>query len=302
MPDIVVSLISNGQSRWLSLSGNARGAVWILLSALFFAAMAGLIKDLGRSLHSLEIVFFRCFIGLIVTLPFVLHTGLKTLRLTRPGLHVARALVGCGSMFCSFYAVAKLPLAAASALTYTKPLFMIPLAVVFLGEIVRWRRWTATIVGFLGVLVMLRPGAETIQAAALIGLLGAMFVALVVVIVKKLSATESPLTILLTFGAFTSLFSLPVALLVWKTPTAEEMVKLIALGTVASVGQYCALRGIRAGEATALVPFDYSHLVFAALIGFLTFGEVPDPWTVAGASIIVASTFYIGYREARGRV
>ena len=168
----------------------------------------------------------------------------------------------------------------------------------FLGEVVRLRRWTATAVGFVGVIVMMRPGGD-IELATWVAAIGAFLVAVVTIMIKKLSTTERPETLLLYYGVVSSLVALGPALLVWRTPTLVELAFLMAIGTLGAAGQYCIIRGYRIGEATALLPFDYTRLIFAGVIGFQWFAEIPDAWTLTGAAIVVGATLYIGIREAR---
>jgi drug/metabolite transporter (DMT)-like permease len=287
-----------------ALPGNLRGAVWMLLAGAMFAAQGVVVKFLGARLDIFQIAFFRCAFGLAAILPFVLGPylarGGAALFLTgRPWMHVARGVVGVSGMFCGFYAVTHMPLADATAITFTRPLFMIVLAVLFLGERVRWRRWTATAVGFIGVVMIMRPGTASFNAAALVALAGSFLIADVVVLVKKLSETERNVTILFYFGWVTTLVALVPAALAWQTPTAAETALLLLVGVLATLGQACALRAYRAGEATAVVPFDYARLIFAAAYGFVFFAETPDLWSYAGAAVLIASTLYIALREMR---
>lgn len=291
-------------ARCTALPGNVRGALWMLLAGAVFTAQGALVKLLGMRLDSFQIAFFRCAIGVLTIAPFIvgpyLTQGATALFMTgRPWMHLARALVGVGGLFCGFYAVTHMPLADATAISFTKPLFMIVLAVLFLGEQVRWRRWTATAVGFAGVLIIMRPGTQSFQPAALVALLGSFLVADVIVLVKKLSATERNVTILFYFAVITAIVAAVPALFVWQTPTRYELGLLVLVGIAATLGQACSLRAYRAGEATAVVPFDYARLVFAAAYGYLFFAEVPDMWTWIGAAVLVASTLYIALRDIR---
>jgi drug/metabolite transporter (DMT)-like permease len=267
-------------------------------------ALGALVTAVGARLDCFEIAFFRCAFGLLAIAPFVvgpyLAQGGTALFLTgRPWMHLARALVGVAGMFCGFYAVTHMPLADATAISFTKPLFMIVLAVAFLGEQVRWRRWSATVVGFMGVLIIMRPGTDAFQPAALVALLGSFFIADVVVLVKKLSATERNVTILFYFAAITTVVAAVPAALVWTTPTWRELAFLVLVGIAATLGQACSLRAYRAGEATAVVPFDYARLIFATLYGYLFFAELPDLWSYVGAAVLIASTLYIALRDIR---
>ncbi len=287
---------------WERLPGNVQGAAWITASALTFTLMATTIKALGPHMTSFEIAFFRSLFGLCITLPFCLRAGIPGFATRRPALHLGRAAAGVSAMLCGYYGYIHLPLADAVAISFTKTLFMIVLAVLFLGESVHRRRWSATAVGFVGVLIMLRPGGGAPVVATLAALAGAASVSAGIVFVKKLSGTERPATILFYYGVIATLATLPPALLVWTPPDSQQLALLALLALLAVSGQFCAIRGYRVGEATALVPFGYSRLIFAAVIGFLLFAEVPDLWALAGAAVIALSTLYIGLREAiRGK-
>ena len=287
------------RGRWRHLPGNTRGALWILLAALIMTLQVAVVKKLGAGLHIFEIVFFRCAFSFLILSPAFPRLGLGAYATARPALHITRSVLGILAMACYFYAVSWLPLAEAIAYTFTMPLFMILCAVLLLGERVRWRRWTATAVGFAGVLVMLRPGMVAVEAAALVALFGALLSALVFTSVKKLSATESALTMILYFALVGMLMSIGPAIAVWRWPNGAEFALLALIGALGTAGQYVAVWGWSVGEATAVAPFDYSRLIFAAALGFVLFAEVPDPMTILGAGIIVASTLYIGRRAAR---
>jgi drug/metabolite transporter (DMT)-like permease len=289
--------------RWVAraraLPGNVRGALWMLLAAMMFSAAEALIKALGRTIDSFEIAFFRCFLGGVFILPFMMRAGVSALRTQRLGGHLLRAGAGYAATATAFYALTHLPLADATALSFARPLFVVILAVLFLGEPVRWRRWTATAVGFGGVLVMARPDGAALDIATIVALVSAFFVAVVTVAIKRLAETERPETIIFYFATVSSLLSIGPALYVWRTPTAGEFALLLLMGALGSIGQYFTIRSFRIAEATAVDPVDYTRLLLATLIGIAVFAEVPDLWTLLGAAIIVASTLYITRREAR---
>ena len=286
------------RARVAALPPNVRGALWVLLAGIFFSVMGVLIKLLGERLDSFQIAFFRALFGLLAVLPFVWGIGLSELKTQYPVKHLVRGIMGVTAMFCGFYAITHLALADAVAFTFTRPLFLIPLAVLFLGEQVRARRWTATGVGFIGVLIMLRPGGS-MELAALVAIVGAFLVAAVSVLIKQLTVTEKPTTLLFYFGIVSTTVALGPALLVWTPPTWQELLMMAAVGACGASAQTCMIRGFAVGEATAVVPFDYARLIFAGLFGFFIFTEVPDLWTVAGALLLVGSTLYIALREAR---
>ena len=288
---------------WSALPGNLRGAVWIVCAAVAVSAMGAVVKLVGARLDSFQIAFFRCAFGLAVVLPFVVRRGVsgEVLRTRRLGGHLLRAVLGLGAMLCAFYALTRMPLADAVALTFTQPLFMIPLAAVVLGERIRARRWMATGAGFVGVMIMVQPSGADYGIAALVALAAAFLIACVRIQVKRLTMTERPLTILLYFGVFSSFLSLGPALAVWRAPSAGELVLLFLVGALGALAQTFAIRGLSIGEASAVLPFDYTRLLFATAFGYALFAHLPGPETVAGAAVIVASTLFLARSEMRGR-
>lgn len=284
--------------RFNNLPGNIRGAIWLLGSGAFLSAMGVLIKVAAADLHPFEVAFFRAFFGLFVVMPFVLRHGLRSVRTEKAWLHFSRGMIGGVVMLCMFYSVAHLPLADVTALSFTKPLFLIPLAALMLGEVVRLRRTVATAVGFLGVIVMLRPGGET-DPVAFVALFATSLIAFITISIKMLSRTESTTTMIFWSSLYLSLFTLAPAISVWRWPSLETFAVMAALAVCGSIGQAMLIRGYSAGETTAVTPFDYSRLIYSGVAGYIFFAEVPDLWTIVGAAIIVASTLYIARREAR---
>jgi len=286
-------------ARWDALPGNTRGALFMLLSAIVFSAMGGMIKHVGGELHTFQVVFFRCLFGLLTLALFLRGQGLGVFRTNRPWLHVLRVTLGIAAMFALFHAITHMELAAAITITYARPLFIILLAILILGEVVRWRRGLATLAGFLGVLVVMRPDPAALDMDALAALASAALIAGALTMVKILSATDRPLTILMWFATGAVLVSAGPALWVWRWPEPWTWALVILIGAAASLGQYLAVRAYREGEATLVTPFDYTQILWATVIGVLVFAEVPDLWTLVGAAIIIASALYILYREAQ---
>ena len=285
-------------ARLVSLPGNVRGALWILASAMIFTMANSLIKHVGTSLDSFQMVFFRGLFGTLFLLPIVWRAGgWDVLRTQRMNFHLARGITGSLALMTIFYALTKMPLADVTGISFSRPLWVIVLAVLFLGERVRWRRWTATVVGFLGVLVMVRPGSG-VNPAAIAAMLNALFVAMSVVLIKRMTVTEKPLTILFWGALIPTFVALPPALVVWRTPTDMELILMAAIGAGLSIGHTCLIQGLKAGEATAVMPFDYTRLLFAGFAGYIFFAETPDPSTVIGALLIISATLYIARREA----
>ncbi len=286
--------------RFSELPGNVRGAIWIAFAGLILMTMSSMVKALGVSFDSFQILFFRCAVGTVFMLPLVLRSGFATFATHRPGLHLGRTLAGIGAMSCFFYALTHLPLAEATAILFSRPLFTTILAVIVLGEVVRWRRASATVVGFIGILVMLRPGAAVaFEPAALVAVLGAIMAGGTAIIIKLLSRTEPTVVIVFWFTTGGTVLALIPAILVWQTPTAAQWGLLVLMGLLGLAGQAAMTRAFALGEASAVVSFDYLRLIYAGLIGIVLFAEVPDIWSITGAAIIIISTLYIIRREIK---
>ena len=289
------------QERWSNLSPNLQGALWLLLSCLGFSVMATFVKFAAREVSPFEITFFRCFFGLLVLAPAIAWHGIGALRTKHLGMHAWRGILGATAMGCAYFGLSRMPLATYNALSFSKPLFAVILAVIVLRETVRWRRWAATIVGLLGVMIMMRPGTEAFDPNGLFALGDALSIAILITVLKKLPAYERPLAMLFYFGLVSSPIALLLALPHWSWPSGTTWLMLAAIGAIGALSQYWWILAFRTGEASAVAPFDYSRLLFSAVMGFAFFAEVPDGWTMAGAALIVASTIYIARREAQLR-
>lgn len=288
-------------ARLQALPGNVRGALWVLLSALVFTGTNSLVKVVGATVDSFEIAFFRGLFGTLILLPFVFWAGwLTVLKTDRMNFHLARGITSSLHVMTIFYALVHLPLADVTGISFSRPLWVILLAVLFLGEKIRWQRWLATAIGFAGVLVMVQPGS-TVNPGAVAAVLNALFVAMTVVLIKRLTATEKSLTILFYGSLIPTLVTLPPALVVWKTPTQFELLLLLGIGGGLSVGHACLIHGLKVGEATAIMPFDYTRIIFAGAAGYFFFAEEPSMVTVLGALLIAASALYIARQETRDK-
>ncbi len=283
-----------------ALPGNLRGALWVLLSAVIFTATNSLIKYVGTSIDSFQIAFFRGFFGTLFLLPIVLMSkdGLSILRTDRMNFHLARGITSSLHVMTIFYALTHLPLADVTGISFSRPLWVILLATLFLGEKIRWRRWLATLVGFGGVLIMVQPG-PSISPGAIAAVLNALFVAMSIVLIKRLTATEKSMTILFYGTLIPTFVTLPPALVVWQNPSMEELAMLAAIGAGLSIGHACLIHGLKVGEATAIMPFDYTRLIFAGAAGYYFFAEQPSMVTILGALLIIAATLYIARQESR---
>ena len=284
---------------WHSLSPNGRGAIFILAGSFFFALQSAGLKEVSQRLDLWQVVFLRSAFLTLFILPAALARG--GIATKRPLAHFGRSVVGLGGFVCMLYAISHAPLADVTALTFTKQLFMVPLAIVLLGEAVGWRRWGAVIVGFLGVLVMVRPGDATFDLALVAALGNGFLTAWVAIVLKQLSRTERPETMVFYFGFFSALMMALPAALNWSWPSAWDWGVLIAASLLGTFGQSCTVRGWALGEASAMAPMGYLYLIHVALLGFFIFGEIPTVWTVLGSTVIIAATLYIALRDSRAR-
>ncbi|MDH3702145.1 MAG: DMT family transporter [Alphaproteobacteria bacterium] len=284
--------------RWTRIAPNVRGATWILSSALIFTAMTALIKVVGTTIDAIEIAFFRSAFGVAVLLPFVHFMGWKTvLRPKRLDLQIIRGLTGSLALITIIYALTRIPLASVTGISFSRILWLILLAVIFLKEKPSWQRGTATAIGFVGVWIIVDPSTK-LDLGTAAALVNAVIVAINIVLTKRMTLEDESLTILFWGMAISTIVvSLP-TVFIWRTPDIYEMSLLAVIGIGLSAGHACLIHGLRVGDATAVMPFDYSRLLFAGLAGVLFFDEIPSIQTVSGAILIVAATFYIAHQEA----
>jgi drug/metabolite transporter (DMT)-like permease len=287
-------------ARWgAGLPASLRGALWMGAAATAFALMITLVRQLTDGLHPLQVVFFRTAFGLLAMLPWLLRQGFGVLRTGRLRLHLLRALIGIFAMVGWFTTLSLMPLAEATALSFTAPIFTSVLAVLILREVMRLRRWTAVAIGFLGALIIMRPGVAAIQPAALLAIGTAAIWASSTILVKIMARTESAGAITTYMVLLTTPMMLIAALFVWHNPSLGQLAFAALLGAAGSTGHFCMSRALATADATVVAPLDYLRLPIVALIAFLAFGEVPGVWVWLGGGVIAASSIYIAQREAR---
>jgi S-adenosylmethionine uptake transporter len=293
-------MISRARLRaaWIRTPGPMRGALFMMVSAMSFALMAGTIRHLADHMHPFEIAFFRNLVSLVLMAPWVLRTGFAGLQTSSIRKYGLRGLASIIAMLCWFYGLATMPIAEATALSFTAPIFASIGAIFFLGERMGVRRWGAIVVGFTGAMIILRPGIASISLSSLVVLGGSAAVACSIIMVKILSRTEPSSLIVAYMGIYLVPMSLVPALFFWTAPIGSDWLWLIFIGVVATAGQLGITHAYAATEATVVLPFDYARLPFAALIAYLAFDESPDLWTWVGAAVIAGSAIYIARREA----
>lgn len=266
---------------------------------LGLAGMAVSVKYLSQSMSVWQVLFLRGVFALAILSPALYRAGPRVFKTDRPWVHIIRSGFGMAGMVCFFFALKHLDLALVTTLAFARVLFMIICAVLFLGEIIRWRRASATVVGFLGVVVCLQPGGDGFNPWTLVALASALGGVGVTTMIKRLTSTDSPLTITIYAYFIMGGVALVPALLSWKNPSLAELGALVAMGACSALGQTSVAQALKAGDASAVTPFEYSRLLWAVLFGYFLFGEVPAASTWLGGVIIVASGVYIALREAR---
>ena len=271
----------------------------MLVATLGLAGMTVSIKYLSAVMSVWEVLVLRAAFALIILSPALFRAGPRALYTNRLGLHLSRSLFGFAGMLALFLAIKHLDLALVTTLGFARILFMIVCAVLFLGEVIRWRRSLATFAGFLGVVVCMHPGAEGFEPWTLAALLSALLGAGVTTTIKRLTTTETPLTIISYAYLIMGSIALIPAIFSWRTPSLEELLAVLAMAACSAVGQSCVAYALRAGDVTAISPFEYTRLLWAVAFGYLLFAEVPATSTWLGGAIIIASTLYIAFREAR---
>ena len=285
------------------------GIVLINLAVVVFTGMDGVIKGVSEIFPTGELVFFRNLFAFAPILGFMLWQGRVSLRTRHLGGHLLRGLFGVSAMYCFFLSYKLLPLSDAIALGLSGPIFLTVLSIPFLGEHVGIRRWSACIVGFIGVLVMTRPnilfgGAGVWQLEALVPLLGAVFYAFAMISIRRLTGTEASSSIVFYFTFFATLAGLATAPLgavdpefAWVWPSPTEWLIVAAIGLMGGSAQILLTIAYRCAPVSVVAPFDYMALVYGFILGFMFFAEIPDAYLIVGGTTVVASGIYIVHRE-----
>jgi drug/metabolite transporter (DMT)-like permease len=276
-----------------------RGIASMLLAVAIFSCMDALIKWLSATYPTIEIVFFRSCFAFVPLLAALLKGGRAALRTRRPLAQAGRAMVGLVSMVAFFYCFRIMPLADVFGIAFSAPLFVTALSVPLLGERVGIRRWSAVAVGFVGVLIMLRPDSGVFASASWIALFATVLYALGQIFVRDLTRTETTTCIVFYVTLTTTVASAVAMPFQWVTPSAVDAPLLAAVGILGGVAQLAFTRAFRLAPAAVISPFDYTGLLYAAIIGYAVWGDVPTLPFLIGAMIVIASGLYILHRETR---
>jgi len=285
-----------GQSA-LPRSDPLKGILWMLGAGVCMSAMHVLIRHLSGDLHPFEIAFFRNVFAILALAPWFIRLGWAPLYTKRPGLMFWRAVINSACMMGFFTAISLAPLAEITALGFTAPIYVAILAIFFLNERIGLRRWSAILVGFAGVFVVLRPGFDTIGLGQILVLGSAFGWGVCLVMIKILGRTESSVTITVYMSIMMTPMLLIPAAYVWIWPTWEQLGWLLLLGILGGIGQMGMAEALRLAPTHVIMPVDFTRLLIISLFAYMAFGEVPDSFVWLGGAMIFASTAFITYRE-----
>ena len=282
---------------WKRQTPVMRGIVLMCLSTVAFSIMHGLVRFVSEVLPPFQIAFFRNVFGLAFLLPLLMRSRFAILRTKQIGLHALRGVINMAAMLMFFTALSISPIAKVTALGFTAPIFMAILAVLVLGERFRIYRWSAIFLGFVGMLIILRPGLVAIDTGALLVTGSAALWAVAMIIIKIQSRTESSLTIVAYMGIFLGVFSIAPALWVWQPFGLKTLGLMVLIGLFGSIAQMAISQSLKETDPTVIMPFDFLKLIWTAMIGVWFFAEIPDIYTWIGAAVIFLSGFFIALRE-----
>jgi drug/metabolite transporter (DMT)-like permease len=279
-----------------------------ILSTACFAVMGACARWLGEVFPVGQVVFFRSFIAFVPVLVFYAWRGeiWTAMNTARPFGHVLRGLTGVISMFFLFAALARLPIADVTAITFSTPLIIVALAGLLLGERVRGYRWTAVILGLIGVLVILAPHlsisefaamSDTATLGAVFAILNAVFAAGAYIQIRRLTSTETTSSIVLYFSLISSVCGLATLPFGWVWPDTQQLVVLLTMGFFGGIGQLFMTESYRYAQASLTAPFDYTSIIWAVILGYVAFGEVPGPSVWIGGAIVIVAGLFVIWRE-----
>ncbi|WP_289298803.1 DMT family transporter [uncultured Reyranella sp.] len=286
-------------ARWLALPPNLRGILWVALSGVLFALLNVFTLIPAQHLNPYVMAFLRYFFGALFLVPIVMRLGLyRSLHTRRLPLHISRGAIHTAGMMLWFVALPLTTLAEITALGFTGPIFVTIGAALFLAEDVRLRRWIAVIVGFIGAMIIIRPGFGDIHLGVICILISTPIFSASNLISKALARTDSSTTIVIWQNIVIVICALPFALWFWQTPAWGDILWFLLAGAAGTLGHICQQRGYQLADITLLQPIGFLSLIWNTMLGYFLFFQKPDIWTFVGAAVIFGSALYISHREA----
>lgn len=266
------------------------GAMFMLLWALAFSTAMSFAKTLDPDTPSLVIVFLRCLFGMMFFMPVAILNKKTSFKTNRPVLHILRIVFVCSSMACTYYAYRHLPLGLATSLGMTAPLITTMMAIIILGDHVSWKKWAIIFMGYMGVIIMVRPDVGEIPIAVWVEILANILAACSILTVKVMTRTESTMTIMLYANVATTALASIAVISVWELPKYDDLIALVAIGGLGMFSHYCSASALRYAKPSYLGPFEYTRMCFAIPIGYVFFNEIPTWSMLVGSAVIITAT------------
>lgn len=276
-----------------NLSSDMQGVLLMILACFWFSIMASLIRYTTTDLNPFVVVFFRNLFSFICLIPLGLKLGIQNIKTNSWNLYFTRVVSGVFGMSFIFYSISILPLTNVTALTFTVPIITTFFAIIYLGEKVKLYHFVALSIGFAGVMIIVRPGAESFKWVSLIVVLATCCWSVSNIVVKKLTKHDEPKLIVFIMVSLMAPFSLPLALYDWQTPNITQLFWLLVLGWVSNQAQFCMTKSYKKSDITKVLPFDFSRLIFISLMAMVFFNESLEIWTVIGGIVIFSSSVYL---------
>jgi len=295
--DPIVSFIKNLDKISNNIPSSLFAISLMIISGLFFVLMHSAVKYLSKEVHIFEIAFFRCALVIFVLAPIIFQQGKKIFKTKQPKVQFLRITTNSVAMLCFFYGISTTPLAQLTTLGFTVPIFATILAVIFMKEKIRLRRTTALIVGFIGTIIVMRPDIS-IELGALLIIFSSFLWSICLIFIKKLTETDSAVTISLYFGIGMIPATFALALPVLEMIDLRQFIILIFIAVTGTLAQTIMNSALEKGELALLLPFDFLRLIWSVLIGYALFSEEPTITLWLGGLLIIGSTSYIAWREA----
>jgi drug/metabolite transporter (DMT)-like permease len=278
---------------------NMLGIGFMLVSSVFAAAMHLIVKFIAADIHPFEIFFLRQSLALVLLAPIFMSIGFSALKTERLGMHLVRGVFMTAGGMAWFWALSLVPLAKVTALNLSAVLFTVLGAIIFLKEASEWKRWVALIFGFAGVVVIVRPGFEVISFGVILIIVTRLFPMGARLLSKLLTQTERTPTIIVYGALAMSVLSAFPAMIVWITPNLEQFGFILIISICGTLSQLCMVSAYKVGDLGAVEPFHFIRLIWAALFGYILFGEIPEIWVWVGAAMIILAVSYLAHGEAR---
>ena len=281
------------------MSSSIKSGIWMLFASINFALLNTLVKYLSDDFHLSQIIFFRSFFAVLFIFPFIVKSGIQSLKTNSIKLQMVRCSLAVLAMYLWFYSISKIPLAEATAINFTAPIFGAIFAIFLLKEKIKYRRVIAILISLVGALIIIRPGLTHFNIFIFITLIASILMGMASVYIKKITLVDHPNAVVFYMPMVLSIVSLIPCIIFWRSPTVFSFILLTSTGLTAFFAHICITKAFSSSDATFVLVFDYLRLPFTAVLAFILFKEVTDFWVWVGGLIIFLSSIYVAYRERK---